>query len=112
AAEVAGEIVSRTQSVTLFEWMSQEETAGVGSRYGLVGGSLASLRSDGGFTAASCLASGLGAAEWLDTRYAPPGGTGAYVLVRARNSCGTGTHGDSTLDPDPRDVLDAASPCP
>jgi len=33
-----------------------------------------------------------------------------YFLIRAQNSCGDGTYGDSPLTPDPRDSLDAGGP--
>jgi hypothetical protein len=46
-----------------------------------------------------------------DTRPDPPAGVGRWFLVRADNGC-KGTYGDSGEVPDPRDLLDAASPCP
>jgi hypothetical protein len=41
----------------------------------------------------------------------PALGDGSWYLVRSRNGCGSGTWGNSSLDPDPRDLLDAAPAC-
>ena len=54
--------------------------------------------------------------EWVDWRTGPGEGRVWYYLVRARNTCGEGSFGNSGLFPDPRDGLDVAVggviPCP
>jgi len=94
------------------DWLSQASTAGPGTTYDIASGSLMQLRATGGFGGAVCLASGLKDSTYRDTRQAPPPEDGYYELVRARNSCGIGSWGDSSIVPDPRDQLDSTSgPC-
>lgn len=97
---------------TLLTWADQSSTGGASTRYEVVRGALADLLSSGDFSAATCLASDLEDASYLDTDAAPAPGEGTYDLVRALNGCGGGSFGDSTLASDPRDALDAGSPCP
>ena len=78
-----------------------------GAVYDVIGGSLASLRADGGVGLAACLDSGLEATVWDDTRPSPLPGEGYYYLVRARNLCGEGGYGTSTVGPRVPSV-----PCP
>ena len=61
--------------------------------YDVAGGTLTELLLDGGVTGAACLVSSLGAAEWTDTRSAPPPGAGYYYLPRANGVCGAGSWG-------------------
>ncbi len=68
-----------------------------GAVYDLIGGTLAALRVDGGVAQAICLASGLTETYWDDPRPAPAPGDGDYYLARARNLCGEGGYGSSTL---------------
>jgi hypothetical protein len=70
------------------------------------------LLSTGNFGAATCLVSGRDDGPYDDTRPDPVAGEGYYYLVRAVNSCGIGTYGDSSLVPDPRDDLDSGTVCP
>jgi len=110
--EVAGVAAARGAGSTHLTWTGQVLTAGAGTSYDVATGLLSELWTDGGFARGSCLASGGTSAEYDDTRPTPPPGDGFYYLVRARNSCGSGTYGDSGTTPDPRDGLDSASPCP
>jgi hypothetical protein len=58
------------------------------------------------------LANGVTTNKYRDTRSSPPApGSVIYYLLRAKNSCGHGTFGNSTLVPDRRDALDASA-CP
>jgi hypothetical protein len=93
-------------------WDSQAAAAGPGTVYDVVTGLLSELRGSGGFAAASCLASDLTDPTVDDTGPDPPLLDADYYLARARNACGAGSYGDSSEVPDPRDDLDAVSPCP
>ena len=77
-------------------------------------GDLAALRVDSGFASACTLARGSAATSLTEGRPDPPAGSGYYYLVRAENTCGSGTFGDGSGSPDPRDPLDAMPPadCP
>jgi hypothetical protein len=97
---------------TVVSWDSQGASAGPGTTYDLVTGALGSLRQTGTFAASTCLAGNLATASAPDTRANPAPGDGTYYLARARNVCGAGTYGNSSLPVDPRDALDASSPCP
>jgi aldose sugar dehydrogenase len=91
-------------------WDSQAANAGPGTTYTVVTGNLAALRADGGFASACTLRQGSTIPEFTDARANPPAGSGYYYLVRAENACGSGTFGDGTGMPDPRDPLDATLP--
>jgi hypothetical protein len=90
---------------TRLDWDDQAATAGSGTVYDAVSGTLSTLLLDGGFGAAECLAPGLTQPTTTDGRV-PAAADGFYYLVRARNTCGAGTHGPG------RGELDADSPCP
>lgn len=91
-------------------WADQSATAGPATVYDVVSGSLSALRAEAGFNAAACL-EGAGFANLvIDGSGAPPPGEGAYYLVRAVNSCGTGGFGQ-TGPLDPRFALDGDRPC-
>jgi hypothetical protein len=94
-------------------WNSLDPVVGSDVVYDVVTGRLSELRADAGFARASCLVSGLADTPYVDSLAGPPPGNGAYYLVRGRNSCGIGTFGDGSANPDPRDSLDAGAPaCP
>ena len=99
-------------SALQLSWSAQNLTAGSGTAYDIVTGTLSQLRSVGGFGGSTCLASSVPAGNYDDVRTGPPIAEGYYYLVRARNTCGLGTFGDSGHAPDPRDGLDASPPCP
>jgi parallel beta-helix repeat protein len=78
--------------------------------FDLVTGMLSRLHSEEGFSAASCLGS-FSASPAVDTLSDPPPGDGRYYLARGHSDCVGAGFGYSSLDPDPRDLLDAG-PCP
>ncbi|MGH9868615.1 MAG: matrixin family metalloprotease [Candidatus Polarisedimenticolia bacterium] len=99
---------------TVVSWDSQEASAGTGTGYDVVTGLAGDLRLNAGYASAVCGASLLADTPFADLN--PDVGVGEirYWILRARNACNTGpgTYGDSTETPDPRDVLDAGTPCP
>jgi hypothetical protein len=110
---IVGGLMLNTAAVpTHVSWISQDPSAGDATSYDLVRGQLSALRMSGTFEAASCLAGGLEDTPFIDGSGDPPVDDAYYFLVRARNACGTGSYGDSTLTPDPRNGLDGSSPCP
>jgi hypothetical protein len=111
-AEVSGVAVSKTANGAAVSWSSQADEAGPGTVYDLVTGEVPELATDQGFDRAACLADDVASASYEDERSGPTPGGGVYYLVRAQNSCGTGTVGDASGVPDPRDELDEAGPCP
>jgi glucose/arabinose dehydrogenase len=91
-------------------WNDRRPDLGSAVGYDLVTGRLSDLHSSGGFGATCTLGASLASPAFDDARGAPPAGDGFYYLLRAANGCGTGTFGDSSLVPDPRDLLDATLP--
>ena len=65
----------------------------------------------GNYGSASCLVNGHPNTPYDDDRADPAVGDGYYYVLRARNGCGIGSYGDSSLSPDPRDDLNPG-PCP
>ena len=86
-------------------------TRGTATRYDLVTGSLNLLRTNGTFGGVNCLAAAAAEPPYEDFGAAPSPGEGFFYLLRARNGCGTGTFGNSSQTPDPRDALDGGSLC-
>lgn len=103
--------VAKTGILMTLSWPASMG-AGSGASYDIVTGSIAALRTAGGYSGAACLVRMHGAATFTDPRIDPPTGVGYYYLLRARTTCGGGTYGNSDETPDPRDALDSASPCP
>ncbi len=98
------------EAVTDLGWDSQRATTGSGVTYSVVTGPL-SLFHGGGPSAGACtLGTGLADPRLADARPAPAPGDGYFYLVRASNDCGSGTFGDASIQPDPRDLLDASLP--
>jgi len=93
-------------------WSSQSASAGSGTRYDVVTGTLGSLWNPEPFASATCLSGDLSVSTYLDQRPGPDPEQGWYYLVRARNSCGIASYGDASISPDPRDYLDISGPCP
>jgi hypothetical protein len=111
-AEVINVILSPKPNGTQLDWTDQAATAGSGTRYDVVSGLKSELVADNGYAHAICLANGVTTNKYRDTRSSPPApGSVIYYLLRAKNSCGHGTFGNSTLVPDRRDALDASA-CP
>jgi hypothetical protein len=80
-------------------------------RYDVAYGTISSLRANHGYASSQCLVDD-SIVTSSSTSLAVPLGEALWFIVRAQNSCAPGTYGDSGLAPDPRDALDAASPCP
>jgi glucose/arabinose dehydrogenase len=91
-------------------WDDQGASAGTGTTYRVVTGSLTGLHASGGFDSACTLAAGSSIPAATDARPDPQVDDGFYYLVRAENGCADGTFGDGTGPLDPRDALDAAAP--
>jgi hypothetical protein len=119
-AEVSGVRLTRSpEGETSIDWSSQADDIGPGVRHDVVDGWLGDLRAAGDYTGAGCLFSQTGEPPVTDPGPDPPAASGRYFLVRARNSCGIGTFGGSSLDPDPRAGIEdgdssppAPDPCP
>ena len=90
-------------------WDAQTGTAGSGTIHDLLSGALLDLRAQAGFGSACTLGAGLVPSVATDARV-PAVGDGFYYLVRAGNSCSTGTVGDGSATPDARDALDVSTP--
>lgn len=109
---VAGVAVEIVSTVTRLFWGGQSETAGPGTVYDVVSGSLSELRGSGGYNGATCLAADIPNPVFDDPRADGAAGAGVYYLMRAGNVCGSKGYGDSSMAADPRDTLDSAGPCP
>jgi len=113
ATEVTNVTITDLGATTLVSWDSQDALNGPATSYDVVTGRVASLVPNNGYSLVSC-----GVNDLADTPFVDPNivGTGdiRYWLVRAANVCnpGGGTYGDSPVLPDPRDTLDAGTPCP
>jgi hypothetical protein len=79
------------------DWSSQAAQAGPGTVYDPVSGILQSPIGGTDFASAVCLPPA-GAPPIVDPRPDPDIGTAYWYLVRARNSCGTGTYGTPARD--------------
>jgi hypothetical protein len=79
--EVAGLAVDG-HAPTVLAWTAQAHA----TAYDVVGGSLAELRIDGGFTRAECWLDQGTDPTWTDVAPDPPAGDGWYYLVRAQNA--------------------------
>ncbi len=97
--EVSG-VTVEGGAVATVRWTSQAAMAGSATRYSLLKGSLAALRSSAGFADGTCVPD-LTDATYVDAD-PPPLSDGLYYLVAASNDCGRGGYGASSLDPDPR----------
>jgi hypothetical protein len=86
-----------TESPAGLSWDSQSALVGPGTPYDLVSGNLLMPGSGIAFSPASCLQSST-AAGYSDIRPDPGPDSGYWYLVRARNSCGTGTYGSALRD--------------
>ena len=93
---------------TTLGWDGQAATAGTGTVYRVVSGTLDDLKMFGYGTACT-LDPGASTPQSLDTRTPAPA-TSFYYLVEAANGCGRSGFGDGSNVPDPRDVLDGSNP--
>ncbi|HEV8375138.1 MAG TPA: hypothetical protein VGR38_02760, partial [Candidatus Polarisedimenticolia bacterium] len=78
----------------VLSWASLAEQAGPGTVYDVAIGDLASL-SGSGTAGSSTLDCGLSATTASDPSIPAPG-TGAYYLVRGRNTCASGSWGENS----------------
>lgn len=103
-----------TGFTTTIRWDDQSLLVGPATVYDLASGDIAGLYTPVPFSGAACLSSRLLAPMVDDPNPDPGPGRAVYYLSRARNGCGDGTYGNSSLTPDPRDFLDApaTTPCP
>ena len=92
-AEIAGLHVDKGAGTTL-NWSAA--SGGTSPAYDIVGGSLGALLTDGGVQEASCLQNNDPQTNWNDSQPNPAPGAGYYYIVRAQNSCGSGTYGSAT----------------
>ncbi|MBP7149783.1 MAG: hypothetical protein KBD01_19835 [Acidobacteria bacterium] len=111
-AEVGQHTVGRADAAVVLNWPSLAAAAGHGTRYDVVSGALSELLVDASFARAECLLDGAAEPPVDDPSALPPPGEARYTLVRGQNGCGSGTFGSGTPLPDPRDLLDDATPCP
>jgi len=110
--ETRGVEVQQVAGMTTMTWTDPGPLAGEPRVFDVVTGSLGDLRTMGGFDMATCMEQDLQSATATDVRPDPALGDGYIYLVRYESSCGYGTFGHATIDPDPRDLLDTASVCP
>jgi len=80
-------------ATTDLSWSDPADVAGPGTTSDITGGVLGDLLASGGFSAASCMATGLDQPLWSDERPGPSPGEGLYYLVRGRNTCADGPWG-------------------
>jgi hypothetical protein len=80
----------------ILSWDDPSAQAGPGTVHDIVTGSLAALRAQGGFAGATCAASGVAAAPATIPLGDPATGDAAYMLVRGRNPCGSGSYGNGS----------------
>jgi hypothetical protein len=97
--------------VTIITWDSQGFSSGFGTVYDVATQTLSDLHATGSFAAATCLEDDRTSPASLATAV-PPVGEGYLYLVRAENSCGDGSYGTSSVQPDPRAALDLSGVCP
>ncbi len=81
----------------MLQWADQGAETGSGTRYDVLRGDLAALRTDGGISGAACLAHDLATAGATDPT-APDPGAAFYYLVRSRNACGGAGWGGSGVN--------------
>jgi hypothetical protein len=105
-----GLAVTGASPTTLLFVSHDDSAAGQPSSFDVATGLLSGLRATRSFSAATCLGTFSGAAT--DAGANPASGDGRYYLARGRSSCVAAGYGDSSLTPDPRDALDAHTPCP
>ena len=87
-------------------WTSEDSLAGASTSYDVARGTLAALQAGGFPGTAACAINNVADTPYTEAAGACPAaaGNGCWYLVRAQNSCGTGSYGAAPLD--------TASPCP
>jgi len=113
ATEVTNVTITDLGATTQVSWDSQDALNGSGTSYDVVTGLVTSLIPNNGYALSSCSVNDQPDTPFVDGNFVGTGDA-RYWLVRATNVCnvGGGTYGDSSVLPDPRDTLDAGTPCP
>jgi hypothetical protein len=113
ATEVQNLLVADLGGSAQLSWDSQDALNGTATTYDVATGLMADLAASQTYAMASCAVNNHPDTPFSDSTAVAVGDI-RYWLVRASNACnvGSGTYGDSTLVPDPRDALDATGPCP
>ena len=93
--DVAGLVMTGSVPPAM-DWSGQGASAGPGTAYDAVSGTLESPIGGTDFSTAACL--GVVVPPYLDERPDPDLGKVYWYLVRARNSCGVGTYGTPARD--------------
>jgi hypothetical protein len=97
---------------TRVNWLSHDvEIGGFQSNLDVISGTISQLLSDQDYFHACFLGTFLDTTQAVDDRPDPPTGDGYYYLVAGTCASPIG-FGDSSLVPDPRDVLPVTYPCP
>ncbi len=107
--EVSGLRLARStlgSAYTDLSWLPLDGQAGPSTRYDVIKGTLAALHSSGAFSSVACLEEDVPTSGIVSPNEMPAAGDGFWYLVRGENPCGSGTWGDGTPVPDPRDVLE------
>jgi hypothetical protein len=89
-------------------WTSQDPVAGTATGYDIVTGLISHLRADTNYNRSSCLVNQHPNTPYTDVRTGPPAGDSYYYLIRATNTCGSGSYGYSPQ----RVAIDGNNPCP
>jgi len=108
-AEVSGPTLRRSTlgpDYTVLSWIPLDYQAGPSTRYDVISGSLLALHSGATFSSVTCLEEDIPASGIVSPNDLPAASDGFWYLVRGENPCGSGTWGDGTPVPDPRDVLE------
>jgi hypothetical protein len=106
-----GIYLEKEENVTI-NWVSHDvEIEGFQSNLDVVSGFISELLEDGDFFHVCFLGSFIDTTQAVDDRADPPPGDGYYYLVAGTCASPIG-FGDSSLVPDPRDVLPVTYPCP
>lgn len=100
------------EGATVISWVPQDEMTGTSTVYDIVTGFLSDLLFFEDYLDATCLAQDVTGSSITDPSPELLPEEGRYDLVRTKNNCLTATFGDSSLVPDPRDLLDDTAPPP
>jgi len=83
---------------------------GASNSFDVVKGTMSDLRGTADYSQAACL--GLFTGGPAVDAAMPAVGDAFYYLARGRSCCAPEGYGDSSINPDPRDALDASGLCP
>ncbi len=108
APEVTNVAVGQAGAAEIVSWDDLDTLVGSDTVYDIIGVPAASLSLTGDYSLATCVANDLEAGPFVDDGPDPAPGEATGWLVRGYNLCNpaSGTWGDGTGIPDPRDDLD------